>query len=228
MPAPLHIPPTVTVFPPISTVHATCLFLVSVVIIASAASVPASLVESRSSGSALIPAHILSIGSCIPITPVEPKSTDLAGTPSTSAAVFASSAQASSPSVPVHALATPLLTTIACAPSSLYTMLLSHFTGAANTLLSVNVPAVTHGFSENTIAISFLPFLYLIPAAIPAALKPLAAVTPPSIISIITTSEFQYVLLILLLHFRNFSFQVAFATCIHRIAPAIRCIIMGT
>ena len=196
----------------------------------------------------MIPAHILSIGSCMPITPVEPKSTDFAGTPSTSPAVFASSAQASSPSVPVQALATPLLTTIACAPSSLYTMLLSHFTGAANTLLSVNVPAVTHGFSENTIAISFLPFLYLIPAAIPAALKPLAAVTPPSIISIITTSEFQYILLTLLcisvifllklllqlvyielpLHLRNFSFQVAFATCIHRIAFAIRCIIMGT
>ena len=139
----------------------------------------------------MIPAHILSIGSCIPITPVEPNRTELAGTPSTSPAVFASSAHASSPSTPVHALATPLFTTIACAPSSLYTILLSPFTGAANTLLSVNVPAVTHGVSEKTIAISFLPFLYLIPAAIPAALKPLAAVTPPFIISMITTSEFH-------------------------------------
>ena len=49
------------------------------------------------------------------MTPVEPRSTASAGIPSASPAVLASSAQASSPSTPVQALATPLLTTIACA-----------------------------------------------------------------------------------------------------------------
>jgi hypothetical protein len=48
----------------------------------------------------------------------------------------------------------------------------------------VNVPAVTHGFSLYTSAISFFPFLYLICASHPAALNPLAAVTPPLIVFI--------------------------------------------
>ena len=48
------------------------------------------------------------------------------------------------------------------------------------TTLVVNVPAAWHGTSLYTIAIS-LTFAFFTPAAIPAALKPFGAVTPPSI-----------------------------------------------
>ena len=147
MPAPLHIPPTVTVFPPTSICTATCLSTVSVVIMASAASVPCSNELPSFFGSSLIPAQILSIGSCAPITPVEATNTALSGTCNASDTAFASAAHASSPSFPVQALATPLLTTTACAKGEFATMSLSHFTGAAKTLFVVNVPAVTHGFS---------------------------------------------------------------------------------
>ena len=177
-------PPTVTFFPFMSTVTATCLDLVSVVIIASAACVPASCVSASIDGSALIPATIVSIGSCIPITPVDATSTEFSGIPSALDTACASLRHALSPSSPVRALATPLLITTACEYSLLYTIFLSHFTGAANTLFVVNVPAVTHGFSEKIIAMSFF-VLFLIPAFIPAALNPFAAVTPPCIISIL-------------------------------------------
>ena len=71
MPDPLHIPPMVTVFPPSAISTATSFFLVSVVIIAFAALVPASFVLDKTGAIVSMPAVILSMGSCIPMTPVE-------------------------------------------------------------------------------------------------------------------------------------------------------------
>ena len=119
MPAPLHIPPTLTKEPAISTSQATSLGLVSVVIMAMAAFLAASLDSTRFLAISLIPAQILSIGSLAPITPVEATSADSTGTPRHSLIVLASKRQASSPSLPVQALATPELITIALAKSSL-------------------------------------------------------------------------------------------------------------
>ena len=64
-------PPMVTSFPPIVTFTATCLLRVSVVIIAFAASVPASSPGLIAFASIRTPSVIFSIGSCIPMTPVE-------------------------------------------------------------------------------------------------------------------------------------------------------------
>ena len=89
IPDPLHIPPTVTVFPPISICTATSFFTVSVVIIALAASVPASKEPSSFGAIAFTPFTILSIGICIPITPVDATSTLAAGIPSISDAASA-------------------------------------------------------------------------------------------------------------------------------------------
>ena len=89
MPEPLHMPPMVTFTPPTSNSTATCLLRVSVVIIASAACVPAASVASFSFASFATPSSILSIGSCIPITPVDATSTDSSGIPSAFAAAFA-------------------------------------------------------------------------------------------------------------------------------------------
>jgi hypothetical protein len=63
-------------------------------------------------------------------------------------------------------------------------MSLSQITGAAFITLLVNVPAVTQGAVLKINAISLRP-LYLIPASVPAAINPLAAVTPPSICLIV-------------------------------------------
>ena len=176
-------PPIVTLVPATSNVTAACFLTVSVVIIASAASSPSVSSSPSSPLSLLIPPSIISIGSCLPITPVDAMSTESAGIESSCPALAASALQLLSPSSPVQALATPLLMTTACAYSELYTTLRSHLTGAAYTLLVVNVPAVTQAVLENTIAISFFT-LFLIPTFIPVARKPLAAVTPPFIISI--------------------------------------------
>ena len=86
-------PPTVTVFPPISIVTAISFSFVSVVIIAFAAKCPASRVACFVSASFSIPAVTLSIGICIPITPVEPIRTPFASTPITSEAFLAVSLQ---------------------------------------------------------------------------------------------------------------------------------------
>ena len=113
MPEPLHMPPTVTVFPSISNCTAASLDTVSVVIIASAAIRPASLPSDLVRASSSIPAVIFSTGICIPITPVEATSTASAGISSVSAAHSAVFLQQSYPAAPVHALAIPALMTTA-------------------------------------------------------------------------------------------------------------------
>ena len=63
MPAPLLIPPTVTVLPPISNCTAACLDTVSVVMMASAASAAAAAVSALAAASFSTPARIRSMGS---------------------------------------------------------------------------------------------------------------------------------------------------------------------
>ena len=77
IPEPLHIPPIVHVFPPISNSKAISFGIVSVVIMASAAKWPPSKLSSNVGASNWIPFVILSIGSWAPITPVEATSTCL-------------------------------------------------------------------------------------------------------------------------------------------------------
>ena len=154
MPEPLHIPPNVTVLPPISVSMAIALEMVSVVMMACAASEPASKVSALAVTSFLIPAVILSTGICIPMTPVDATSTASVGTPNSSPAHFASASQQSSPCLPVQALAIPELTTTACANAECSTICLSHSTGAAFTTLEVNVPATVQGALLTISAIS--------------------------------------------------------------------------
>ena len=136
--------------------------------IAREAAVPASSVPLRAGAIASTPALMRSIGSCLPITPVEASSTASAGIPSCLTAASAVSSQNFIPSAPVQAFAMPALMTTACAQAEFRTMFRSHKTGAALTTLDVNVPAQIHGTVLYTIAISALS-LYLIPAAVLAA-----------------------------------------------------------
>ena len=93
IPEPLHIPPTVTVFPPISISTAASFFSVSVVMMAFAASRPASRLPSSFGAMAFTPFAIRSIGSCIPMTPVDATSTLSSGIPRLSDAALAVSLQ---------------------------------------------------------------------------------------------------------------------------------------
>ena len=156
MPLPLAMPPTVTVFPESSTVTAACLEWVSVVMMASAASRPASSVSESAPASAFTPSVIRSMGSCIPITPVDATRTESSGIPSASAAACAVCLQYCLPCSPVHALAIPELATTAWTAAFFSTISRSQTTGAAFTTLLVNTPAARHGVRLNTIAMSFL------------------------------------------------------------------------
>ena len=96
---------------------------------------------------AWIPASMRSMGSCMPITPVEATSTLSSGTSRAAAQAPAVWPQYSMPSFPVQALAMPALTTTALAAAPPYTWFLSHLTGAACTRLVVKVPADTQSAS---------------------------------------------------------------------------------
>ena len=93
MPEPLHMPPMVTVFPPSSTWTAISLCTVSVVIMAFAAAVPFSAPAPFASFKSEMPFFSRSMGSCMPMTPVDATSTAFSGTPKTFAASFAVSSQ---------------------------------------------------------------------------------------------------------------------------------------
>ena len=115
MPEPLHMPPRVTLLPPSSNSTAICLGTVSVVMMAFAASAPASGPSAFVSVSFRMPSFNLSRGSCMPMTPVEATSTASPGIPSSSPAHSASARQQSIPCFPVQAFAMPELTTTAWA-----------------------------------------------------------------------------------------------------------------
>ena len=149
-------PPMVTVFSPTLMIAASSFSQVSVVMMALAASVPLSRELFFFSASTRIPAFTFSIGSCIPMTPVEPMVTPSARIFSASAAASAVSLQYPKPSSPVHALAIPEFTITACTGTPLSITCRSHFTGAAFTTLVVKVPAATQGAWLYTSAISVL------------------------------------------------------------------------
>ena len=111
MPAPLAMPATWTVRPPMRHEAAAVLGPLSVVMMAWAASWKAS--SDKAAAAAAMPRRILSMGSGTPMMPVEEGSTCRASMP-TCPAVSAHMASASrSPPGPVQALALPLLTTTA-------------------------------------------------------------------------------------------------------------------
>src|SRR5262249_48590209 len=85
-----------------------------------------------------------------------------------------------SPRSPLHALALPALNTIACARRVPRTRSRLSRTGAAGNLFWVNVAAATHGTSDTSTPRSGRPEA-LMPAVVPAARKPRAAVTEPSV-----------------------------------------------
>ena len=115
-----------------------------------------------------MPATTSSIGSWVPITPVDATSTCEDGTPSAAPASATIVQALSRPAVPVQALAEPELVTIARArPPWIWARLT--VTGAATTRLVVNTPAAVAGRSETSRVRSDLPLRFMPQAATPAA-----------------------------------------------------------
>ncbi len=170
MPAPLAMPPTVQP----SLVTTDVLWTVSVVLMAMAAFSPPC---SESCAAAVsTPGSSLSIGSSRPMRPVEQTATSTAPRPRTSATFSAVACASWKPLGPVQALAPPELRTTADT-WPLFSTCSDHRTGAAFTRLEVKTPAAARrGPVLTTRARSGLPFS-LIPAAMPAAVNPFAAVT---------------------------------------------------
>src|SRR5213594_635404 len=175
MPEPLAMPPTVMVRPPSVSVATTILTVVSVVMMARAASSPPS--RRNWLASAGIAASIRAMGNGFPITPVEATKTSSGRKRSAfavTAAIFTASAY---PWRPVQALALPLFTRMA-RPLPRRNRWRSRRTGAATTLLRVKTPATVASRSE-TINARSRTSPFLIPAAMPAASIPGTAVIPP-------------------------------------------------
>ncbi len=173
MPAPLAMPPTVQ---PSWAVTVAVLCTVSVVLMAMAAASPPS---SDSAATAVsMPGSSLSMGSRTPIRPVDATATSPAlCSPPSACATFSAVAWVSwKPLGPVQALAPPELRTTALTEAPRMTCS-DQSTGAALTRLEVKTPAAaSRGPWLTTRARSGLPFA-LIPAAMPAAVNPCAAVT---------------------------------------------------
>ena len=111
--------------------------------------------------------------------PVEASSTSCSEHPSTRAAARPSRRASAKPAAPVRQLAQPLLSRTARArPRRRYCRL--SCSGAAVTRFRVKAPAAAAGTVETTSARSGRR-LRLMPALMPAATNPSAAVTPPGI-----------------------------------------------
>jgi hypothetical protein len=150
MPAPLAMPVTVTVRPPMVTWRDAALGNVSVVMMPSAAC--PQFDGFRSASAAGRPAMMRSIGSVSMITPVENGSTSWRSTPSCVASASHTAFARARPSAPVPALALPVFTTIARAPRPAARCSRQICTGAAQKRLRVNTPAtVEPGASLNTV-----------------------------------------------------------------------------
>ena len=146
-----------------------------VMIARDAASPPSTDVSATAS---IMPTSMTSIGIGTPIMPVEALKTCCDGTFNSSEAnqqIFSASL---TPCSPVQAFAFPLFTTTALALPEV-SRAISTRTGAALNALVVNTPAIEHSTSDRIRARSKPSFL--IPHLTPAAVNPLAAVTPPSI-----------------------------------------------
>ena len=113
IPEPLAMAPMVTVFPPNSMLRASSFFIVSVVRMASRASIDPALESPATRAS--IPASIGVTSSCTPITPVEATTTSSALTGRRSATSAAMRRAAAIPASPLQVLALPELTITAWA-----------------------------------------------------------------------------------------------------------------
>ena len=141
IPEPLQNPAMVTRWPPSGSTSAAPLGKVSVVMIARAASSPASSCRFAFSSSSL--AAIFSWGRGSPITPVEAIQTPDFGAPVALATAAASASTASTPFLPVKALELPEFTRIACGPftGAASRRASHHSTGAERVEERVNTPA---------------------------------------------------------------------------------------
>ena len=139
MPAPLAMPVTVTVVPPIRTSRDAAFATVSVVMMACAA--VAQFDSFRSASAAGRPASIRSIGSGSMMTPVENGSTCSGERSSRRASAWQLWSARASPSAPVPALALPVLITSARTPGPCARCLRHNCTGAAQKRFVVNTPA---------------------------------------------------------------------------------------
>ena len=180
MPLPFAMPPMRTLLPPMTVSTATSFFTRSVVMIAWAAASDASAECSSAAYSAGMPSSITLIRRVWPITPVEETTTSSGLQPISLAAAWHILIAFSSP-LGAQALALPLFTIMARAfPSA--RCFLSTWMGAALTAFLVNTAAAEQSTSETIRATSFFQVaLVLTPTWMPAALKPCAAQTPPSI-----------------------------------------------
>ena len=123
-----------------------------------------------------MPCSTASIGSGLPITPVEQTRTSAGAMPSACAAAAAIARASCMPRAPVQALALPELTTTARArPSARCSR--ESTTGAAARRLRVKAPAAVAGPSQATSARSGAPEA-LMPQVTPAARKPRGKQTP--------------------------------------------------
>ena len=172
MPQPLAIPPMVKPSPWTTA----SLGLVSVVRIASAASVPPS--RDRLPASVGVAPRIVSIGSGKPISPVELTSISPASQPIAAAAAAHIASASARPGAPVPALALPELTiTPAARPPLAASRSRQASIGGAANLLVVNTAAHATGRPSSVAISARSGFAGLIPACIPDATKPKAAVT---------------------------------------------------
>ena len=122
--------------------------------------------------------RIGSIGSGVPMIPVEQTSTWLFATCSASPAAAAINCAFLYPGLPVPALALPELTTTAEAmPPLAFSVERSSSTGGAANLFWVNTAAQGTGRRSSVAIIAMSNLRFLIPAWRPAATKPSAAVT---------------------------------------------------
>src|SRR5256885_188092 len=182
MPAPLAIPPTVIMPAGVSKRTAQCLGRVSVVMMARAASGPASAV--RCAAAAWRPVVICSSGSGTPITPVERTSAVRAGRPAACSAAWAIARAAARPGAPVQAFATrAFMATARMRPGRSASRSASYVTGAARSAFLVNTPAVAQLVALTSSATSGAPSAFS-PACAAAALKPRGDVTEPFGISV--------------------------------------------
>src|SRR5436309_3394027 len=141
IPAPLAIPPTVTMPAAVSRRTAQCFGRVSVVMMARAASTPPRGV--RRVAASRSAAAICATGRGTPITPVESTSAVRGGRAAACSAAWATVRAAASPSGPVHAFATrAFIATARIRPGRSESRSASYTTGAARTAFLVNTPAV--------------------------------------------------------------------------------------
>jgi hypothetical protein len=107
---------------------------------------------------------ILCMGKGVPMTPVEQMKVRRGLMPASLAAEVIIPRASFMPRLPVQALALPLLTTMAC-PFPDRTFCMQSLTGAALTVLVVNVPAIADSTSETMSARSFLPGFFIAASA---------------------------------------------------------------